>query len=111
MLWNITSPVTPVEKLNSLPMAVEEPATAVNPFSVIGILGFIGIIGCLTFFRNSRQPQGGGNSSYNFSNMGRSNPRIIGNTNKDDKTKPTLKVTVTVECRGKRLSQTGTLKK
>lgn len=77
----------PPEKLNSLPMAVEEPATPVNPLSVIGILAFVALLVVL-LFRNSRQPQGGGNSGYNFSNMGRSNPRIIGNNNsKDDKTK------------------------
>ncbi|MFN8456779.1 MAG: AAA family ATPase [Anaerolineae bacterium] len=79
----------PPEKLNSLPMSVEEPTTPVNPFSVIGILGFVVLLVFL-LFRNSRQPQGGGNSGYNFSNMGRSNPRIIGNNNnKDDKTKET----------------------
>lgn len=79
----------PSEKLNSLPMTIEEPTTPVNPLSVIGIFGFVALL-IILLFRNSRQPQGGGNSSYNFSNMGRSNPRIIGNNNqKDDKTKET----------------------
>ncbi len=80
----------PPEKLNSLPMAVEEPTTQVNPLSIVGILGIV-ILLVFLLFRNSRQPQGSGNSSYNFSNMGRSNPRIIGSNsnNKDDKTKET----------------------
>lgn len=79
----------PPEKLNSLPMTIEESTAPVNPLSIIGIFGFVALL-IILLFRNSRQPQGGGNSSYNFSNMGRSNPRIIGNNNqKDDKTKET----------------------
>jgi cell division protease FtsH len=49
-------------------------------------------LGLILFFfvRNLRQRQGQSGSGFNFSNMGRSNPRIISNTNdKDAKSKDT----------------------
>ncbi|HXW00501.1 MAG TPA: AAA family ATPase, partial [Anaerolineae bacterium] len=77
----------PTEALADLPIAVEESAASFNPTGILTVLGIVALISFL-IFRNSRQPQGSGNSPYNFSNMGRSNPRIISNTNdKDSKTK------------------------
>jgi cell division protease FtsH len=77
----------PTEALADLPITVEEPAASFNPTGILTVLGIVALISFL-IFRNSRQPQGSGNSPYNFSNMGRSNPRVISNTNdKDSKTK------------------------
>jgi cell division protease FtsH len=83
---------TSPEKLATLPIIVEEPTTQVNPLSVISILVVVGLV-LFFLFRNSRQPQGSNNSSYNFGNMGRSNPRIISGNNdkdKDNKNKASL---------------------
>ncbi|GAB4455079.1 MAG: ATP-dependent zinc metalloprotease FtsH [Anaerolineae bacterium] len=80
----------PSEALKDLPIIVEEPTTNFNP---TGILSVLAVVGLITFFifRNSRQPQGQSGSGYNFGNMGRSNPRVISNTNdKDAKSKPAL---------------------
>jgi cell division protease FtsH len=77
----------PAEALTDLPIVVEEPTATFNP---TGILSVLAIVGLITFFifRNSRRRQGQGGSGYNFGNMGRSNPRIISNTNdKDAKSK------------------------
>ena len=77
----------PAEALTNLPIVVEEPAASFNPTGILSVLAIVALISFL-IFRNSRQPQGNGNSSYNFSNMGRSNPRIISNTaDKDSKTR------------------------
>jgi len=78
---------TPAEALTNLPIVVEEPAASFNPTGILSVLAIVALISFL-IFRNSRQPQSNGNSSYNFSNMGRSNPRIISNTaDKDSKTR------------------------
>jgi cell division protease FtsH len=77
----------PAEALTDLPIVVEEPAASFNPTGILSVLAIVALISFF-IFRNSRQPQGNGNSSYNFSNMGRSNPRIISNTaDKDSKTR------------------------
>lgn len=80
----------PSEALRDLPIIVEEPTTNFNP---TGILSVLAVVGLITFFifRNSRQPQNQSGSGYNFGNMGRSNPRVISNSNdKDAKSKPAL---------------------
>ncbi|MBI1877513.1 MAG: ATP-dependent zinc metalloprotease FtsH [Chloroflexi bacterium] len=77
----------PTEALTDLPIVVEEQAASFNPTGILSVLLIVGLITFL-IFRNSRQSQGQGNSTYNFSNMGRSNPRVISNTSdKDAKSK------------------------
>jgi cell division protease FtsH len=76
----------PAEALSDLSIVVEEPAASFNPTGILTVLAIVALISFL-IFRNSRQPQGNNNSPYNFSNMGRSNPRIISTNDKDSKTK------------------------
>jgi cell division protease FtsH len=85
----------PAEALAELPIVVEEPTANFNPTGILAVLAVVGLITFL-IFRNSRQPQGQSGSGYNFSNMGRSNPRVISNAHeKDSKSKAFLPPQVT----------------
>jgi cell division protease FtsH len=85
----------PAEALAELPIVVEEPTANFNPTGILAVLAIVGLITFL-IFRNSRQPHGQSGSGYNFSNMGRSNPRVISNVHdKDSKSKTSLPPQVT----------------
>jgi cell division protease FtsH len=78
---------TTPDALTDLPIVIEEPTANFNPTGILSVLLIVGLITFL-IFRNSRQSQGQSNSGFNFSNMGRSNPRIISNnSDKDAKSK------------------------
>ncbi|MBE7555225.1 MAG: ATP-dependent zinc metalloprotease FtsH [Anaerolineales bacterium] len=85
----------PADALAELPIVIEEPTANFNPTGILAVLAIVGLITFL-IFRNSRQPQGQSGSGYNFSNMGRSNPRVISNAHdKDSKSKTFLPPPVT----------------
>jgi cell division protease FtsH len=69
--------------LTSLSIVVEEPTANFNPKGILSVLAVVGLVTFL-IFRNSRQPQSQNGSGFNFSNMGRSNPRIVSNSNDKD---------------------------
>lgn len=73
----------PATALANLPITIEEPSASFNPTGILSVLAIVGLITFL-IFRNSRQAQSPTNSSYNFSNMGRSNPRVISNSGDKD---------------------------
>jgi len=63
------------ETLANLPIVVEEPRTEINPIGLLLTLAVFGLIGYL-IYRNSKQGHGSGPGT-NFSNLSRSNPRVI----------------------------------
>jgi cell division protease FtsH len=79
----------PAKALTDLSLVVENPSAGFDPADLLFVLPILGLI-LFFFVRNLRQRQGQSGSGFNFSNMGRSNPRIISNTNdKDAKSKDT----------------------
>jgi cell division protease FtsH len=75
----------PAEALTDLPIVVEDPSAGIDLASLLFILPILGVL-LFLFFNSLRQrrSQGQGGTPYNFSNMGRSNPRLISNTHDKD---------------------------
>lgn len=73
------------KSLKTLPIRVEDPAIGIGTFfSVLLTFGPIFFIGYI-FFRIFRQMQGGGGPFGLPGRIGRSNPRVVGSNNKDDR--------------------------
>jgi cell division protease FtsH len=85
----------PAEALAKLPIVIEEPTANLSPMG--GILSILAIVVLISFFafRSSTQSKDNSNSTYNFNNMGRSNPRIISDTNEKDSKTGTARPQVT----------------
>lgn len=70
------------EALSALPIVVKDPHNSLNVLGIMLTLGPLVLIGYL-LYRTSRQSQGSG-VGHMFSNMGRSNPRVLSGTSSKD---------------------------
>jgi cell division protease FtsH len=78
----------PAEALAKVPIVTEEPTSKLSPVgAIISILAIVGLFS-IFLFRGAKQYKDDSNSTYNLNHMGRSNPRIISDSDeKDSKTK------------------------